>query len=179
MKIQYDGLVLRAFEDGDAPAFAAAARESVDTVGRWMPWCHANYNEQDALGWFEVCRHAQSAGTAHDFGVFDEATSEFLGGAGLNQISQLHAYCNLGYWVRQSRQRRDIASRCIRALTEYAIVRLRIMRIEIVVAVGNTASHGVAQKSGALLECVARNRLIVHGNSVPASVFSIIPGSQA
>lgn len=46
--IQSQGLVLRAFEDGDAESFAMAARESVDSVGRWIPWCHAAFSEQDA-----------------------------------------------------------------------------------------------------------------------------------
>jgi RimJ/RimL family protein N-acetyltransferase len=178
MKIHHDGLVLRAFEDSDAPAFAAAARESAGTVGQWMPWCHADYTEQDALGWFEICRSGESAGTAHDVGIFDEATSELLGGAGLNEINRLHAVCNLGYWVRQSRQRQKIASRCVRALTEHAFVVLRLKRVEIVVAVGNLPSHAVAQQSGALLECVARNRLVVHGDSVPASVFSLVPDAN-
>lgn len=45
--IHFDGLVLRAFDDADAPAFAQAARESVDTVGLWMPWCSSTFSEQE------------------------------------------------------------------------------------------------------------------------------------
>ena len=46
---------------------------------------------------------------------------------------------------------------------------------EIVVAVGNHASEGVARRAGAQWECVARNRLQLHGAAVPASVFSLVP----
>lgn len=173
--ISYDGLILRPFEDADAPAFAAAVRESVETVGVWMPWCKATYTEQDALDWFAVCRAGAAVGTAHDVGVFAEETSEFLGGAGLNQIWRQHLMCNLGYWVRQSRQRQGIASRSVRALAMQAFGPLGLMRVEIVVALGNLPSEGVAVKAGALRECVARNRLFIHGNSVPAHVFSLIP----
>ncbi len=173
--LTHNGLLLRAFEDRDAFAFTAAARESVATVGRWMPWCHANYTQQDALGWFGACRSSAHAGTAYEFGIFDEETSEFLGGAGLNQINLQHAFCNLGYWVRQSRHRQGVASRCVRALAQHAFKGLGLKRVEIVVALGNQPSFGVAQKSGAMLECVARNRLLIHGNSVAASVFSLIP----
>lgn len=174
-QISHDGLLLRPFEDGDASAFATAVRESALTVGRWMPWCHANYTLQDALGWFELCRSGASAGTAYEFGIFDEETSEFLGGAGLNQINLQHAFCNLGYWVRQSRHRQGIAARCVRALADHAFKTLALKRVEVVVALGNQPSFGVARKSGAMLECVARNRLLIHGNSHAASVFSLIP----
>lgn len=174
-QLLHEGLLLRPFEDGDAPAFATAARESVATVGRWMPWCHAGYTQQDALDWFAVCRSGAIAGTAYEFGIFDEQTSEFLGGAGLNQINLQHAFCNLGYWVRQSKHRQGVASRCVRALAEHAFKGLGLKRVEIVVAIGNQPSFGVAQNSGAMLECVARNRLLIHGNSVAASVFSLIP----
>jgi hypothetical protein len=43
------------------------------------------------------------------------------------------------------------------------------------VAVGNLHSEGVARKSGALFESVARNRLFIHGQPVQASVYSLIP----
>ena len=61
-------------------------------------------------------------------------------------------------------------------LAHFGFETLALNRIEIVVAVGNLASERVAQKSGALLECVARNRLLIHGVPVPASVFSLVPG---
>jgi RimJ/RimL family protein N-acetyltransferase len=47
-------------------------------------------------------------------------------------------------------------------------------RVEIVVAVGNHASERVARKSGALHECVARNRLWIRDQPVAASVFSLV-----
>lgn len=173
--IRFDGLLLRAFEDSDAAAFTVAARESIDSVGRWMPWCHAAYREDDALAWFATARAEVLADRAREFGVFSAETGEFMGGAGLNLISRQHRYCNLGYWVRESRQRQGVASRCVRALADHAFRSLDLMRVEIVVASGNEPSEGVARKSGALFECVARNRLSLDGVAVPASIFSLIP----
>jgi RimJ/RimL family protein N-acetyltransferase len=169
------GLLLRPFENHDAGVFTGAVRESVETVGRWMPWCHADYTDKEALDWFAICRQGGEAHTAYEFGIFSEDGSELLGGAGLNQINKQHAICNLGYWVRSSSQRQQVASRCVRILSQYAFDSLALHRLEIVVAVGNGPSEGVASKSGALLECVARNRLLIRGVSVPASVFSLVP----
>jgi len=173
--LTHDGLVLRPFEEADADAFAHAARTSVDTVGAWMPWCTPDYTPADALFWFDLCRESVVNGTAHDLGVFDASTGELLGGAGLNQINSLHRMANLGYWVRSSKQRQGIARRCVSALTALGFQTLGLQRIEIVVAVGNTASAAVARQAGAQWECTARNRLWLHGTPVAADVFSLVP----
>ncbi len=140
-----------------------------------MPWCTADYSEALALEWFTACRTARDAGSGLEYGIFCQDSGEFLGGAGLNEIRQQHKFCNLGYWIRQSRQRQGIASRCVQALSAHAFGQLGLQRVEIVVAVGNHASEGVALKAGALREGVARNRLHIHGKSVSAHMFSLVP----
>lgn len=173
--LQHQDLILRPFEDDDAPAFASAARESVASVGRWMPWCRADFSTQDALDWFASCRVGLADGSAQEFGVFSTAEGILLGGAGLNKIDHRHRFCNLGYWVRESRQRRGVALGCVQALAAHGFGELGLQRIEIVVAQGNRASEGVARKAGARFEALAGNRLHLHGVSVPASVFALLP----
>lgn len=68
-----------------------------------------------------------------------------------------------------------MAVRAVQALSAHAFGALGLQRVEIVVAVGNHASEGVARRAGAQWECVARNRLQLHGAAVPASVFSLVP----
>ncbi len=172
-QIRSAGLLMRTLEDADVPALVDAVHESLESVGRWMPWCTPAYAEVEARTWIELCRANLAMGCAYDFGVFD--SSLFLGAAGLNSINKEHRFCNLGYWVRQSRQRQRVASRSINMLTRYAFETLGLHRVEIVVAIGNAASEAVALKSGAMAECIARNRLFIHGRPVPATVFSIVP----
>lgn len=173
--IFFQGLVLRAFHDSDADEFAKAARESVNTVGRWMPWCNASFSAQDALSWFQQSREDLAAERAYEFGVFSQESGAFFGGAGLNSINHHNLFCNLGYWVRESAQRQGVALRTVQALAHYAFQALGMQRVEIVVAQGNTPSEAVARKYGAQFECIAQNRLQLHGVPVPALVFAIIP----
>jgi RimJ/RimL family protein N-acetyltransferase len=167
--------VLRPFIAGDAPAFAEAVRESTSTVGQWMSWAHAAYSEDDALSWFAFCDAAQAAGHAHEFGIFLDDGQTLVGGAGLNQFNTMHAFCNLGYWVRASQQRQGAALAAVHALARYAFDELRLSRVEIVVADGNASSCGVALKAGAMHECLARNRLQLRSRPVDAHVFSLVP----
>jgi ribosomal-protein-serine acetyltransferase len=171
------GFVLRPFVESDAAAFAAAVRESTATVGVWMPWASADYSESQALAWFAMCAAVRANGSGYEFGIFREDGVSLVGGAALNHMNSVHALCNLGYWVRASAQRQGAALAAIRALTPYAFGQLQLSRVEIVVAAGNDASMAVAEKSGATHECLARNRLQLHGRAVDGHVFSIIPNS--
>lgn len=162
---------LRPCLPSDACEMAVAVRESRDTVGRWMSWAKADFSEYDATCWFEHCNHARANGDAHEFGIFD-VDGRYVGGCGLNQFNRVNRFCNLGYWVRGSRQRQGAAIAASIALKDLAFSALGQVRVEIVVAEGNVASHGVAQRAGASLECLAQSRLQLHGKSVAAHVFS-------
>ena len=169
------GLCIRPFQKDDAPAFVAAALESLATVGVWMPWCHEKFSLADAEAWFDACRRNLDAGSSYDVGLFSAADGGLLGGVSINQLNRTHNFGNIGYWVRQTRQRQGIASRAVLSIAEFGFGKLGLTRLEIVVAEGNGPSRRVAQKAGAAFEAVARNRLVVRGTPRPAAVYSLIP----
>jgi ribosomal-protein-serine acetyltransferase len=167
--------LLRPFVAADAPVFAEAVRESMASVGQWMGWAHAAYSEEEALAWLAFCDAARADGSAHEFGIFLDDGATFVGGAGLNQFNTMHAFCNLGYWVRASQQRQGAALAAVDALGGYAFDALKQSRVEIIVAEANAPSCGVARKAGAMHEGLARNRLQLRGRAVDAHVFSLVP----
>jgi ribosomal-protein-serine acetyltransferase len=172
-------ICLRPFEARDVAAFGEAARESHASVGRWMSWCRSDYASADAEAWFALAHKNLQQGVSYELGIFTSDGTTLLGGVGLNQFNRAHNFCNLGYWVRESRQGQGIATRASRALAEFGFRELKLGRIEIVVAQGNFPSQRVAQKVGAAFECVARNRLVVNRCSVAAAVYSLVPNADS
>lgn len=172
--LQAAGFLLRPYTTADASAFAAAVRESATGIRRWMGWANEDYSEHDALAWFAACDAGRLEGSSHQFGIF--RNDSFIGGAGLNHFNSQHAFCNLGYWVRTSAQRQGAALAAVAALSRHAFEALKQSRVEIVVADGNAPSMAVARKSGAVHECLARNRLVLQGEAVAAHVFALVPG---
>ena len=81
---------------------------------------------------------------------------------------------NLGYWVRTSATRRGVATRAVRELAGFAFRETDLVRLEIVVAIDNRASLRVAEKSGAIREGTANQRVRLHGRSQDAVVFAIL-----
>jgi RimJ/RimL family protein N-acetyltransferase len=174
-QLQADSFLLRPLVADDAPAMAAAVRESMASLVRWMPWAHAAYDEADALAWIAACATARMDATAHEFGIFNRDGNHYVGAAGLNQFNRANRFCNLGYWVRASARRQGAGLAAIRALACFAFDRLGQTRVEIVVADGNLPSLALARKAGAVHECLARNRLSLHGRPVAAHVLSLVP----
>ncbi|MCH7376851.1 GNAT family N-acetyltransferase [Aeromonas sp. MR19] len=168
-------LVISPFESGDADEFVRAAHESIETVGKWMSWCSYSFTRESALEWFATCDQDREAGRAYDMGLFCAATSQLLGGAGINQLSPHHRYGNIGYWVRQSRQGQGIAQQAVALLRDFGFQQLGLFRLEIVMGIGNTASEAVAIASGATFECRARNRIFLHDQPIDAYIYSLTP----
>ncbi|SEK55770.1 Protein N-acetyltransferase, RimJ/RimL family [Roseateles sp. YR242] len=170
--------LLRPYRPSDLAAFVAGVLESHQTIGRWMKWAHAGFSTADGAEWLAHCARGWQSGTCYEFGIFDRETGDFIGGAGLNSLHPVHPFCNLGYWVRDSRHRQGAASAAVRALSRHAFDALKLARVEIVVAQGNEASLAVARRSGARHEGVLRNRIRgVEGRAEDAHMFSLAPGA--
>lgn len=173
-----NGLCIRPFVAEDMAEFVSAVRESVGTVGVWMPWCREPYSSDDARSWFEQCAANLSAARAYDVGIFSAENGRFLGGIGINQLNRQQNLGNIGYWVRQSCHRQGVATRAVRAMAAHGFGALKLTRLEIVAAVDNRPSRGVAEKAGAVFECIARNRIVFHGLAIAAAVYSLVPGQD-
>jgi ribosomal-protein-serine acetyltransferase len=168
-------LNLRPWQDRDAAALSEAALESTQSVGRWLPWCHADYDRHAAMAWVAHCRAGWQSGEHFAFAVFDAASGDLLGGVGLGQRNRVHRSANLGYWVRQSRHGQGTASAAAAMVARFGFGRLGLIRIEIVALPDNRPSRRTAEKLGARFEAVARQRLWVREQACDAAVYALIP----
>jgi ribosomal-protein-serine acetyltransferase len=167
--------LLRPFTPENIPDFVAAVLQSTTTLGKWMSWANDSYSVAQAASWFAYCDKERENKTSFELGIFEAKSGSLVGGCGLNQFNHINSFCNLGYWVRESHQRQGAGLAAITALSQFGFTELNLGRIEIVVASDNAPSIALAEKAGALRECLARNRMKVHGSLVDAYVFSIIP----
>jgi RimJ/RimL family protein N-acetyltransferase len=139
-----------------------------------MPWCHDNYTLEESVEFVGAREAAWEKGEDFAFALVDESSGAYLGGAGINQVQRQHAFANLGYWVRRSHWGKGIAVAAVREVARFAFEQLHLVRLEIVIALGNTKSVRVAEKAGAVHEGVLRNRLQIAGNFMDAHMFSLV-----
>lgn len=168
-------ILLRPYCLDDVECLYEAAHESVVEVQKWLPWCHANYSRQESETWLKSCDEAWAKGTAYEFAILDTKTGLYLGGCGLNHIDPTYKMANLGYWVRSSRTREEVATTATILVVHFGFRELKLNRIELVAATGNKASQRVAEKAGAKREGILRNRLTINERVLDAVMFSFTP----
>jgi len=168
-------VAVRPFAPEDASAFLEAVHESAESVGQWLPWCHAGYTLDEATAWMQSCRTFWDAGHGYNFAVVDAATDELLGSVGVDRIDQEHLNANVGYWVKASCAGQGIAAVAVELMLPFAFFELKLHRLEIVALCENLASIRVAEKLGARFECIARHRITLWDRPRDAAVFSLLP----
>jgi RimJ/RimL family protein N-acetyltransferase len=157
----------------DAEALTEAARESTREVFPWMEWCHLGFSRDEAEKFLRGQEEAWAERSEFCFTILDE-DERLLGICAINQIHQGHRFANVGYWVRTSATGRRAATEAVRQVVEFARAETDLVRLEIVIAVGNAASARVAEKAGAAFEGTLRARLILHGCPTDALMYGIV-----
>lgn len=167
------GVRIRPYLVDDAPDVWAAVRESMAELQPWAPWCHPAYAIDETRLWLAEQVRAFQTRTAFTFAITSD-DGAYLGGCGVNQIDSLNQRANLGYWVRTSATKRGVATTAARLLRDWAFANTDVVRLEVLVAVGNSASRTVAERAGAAYEGTLRSRLIVHGTRHDAVMYAFI-----
>ena len=170
---------LRPVHEGDGNAIFEAAAEAPERVARWMDWLTPTYTPRDSMEWAKRAADDWAEGNACEFVIIDSSDGAVSGCCGLNRVNRKDLVCNLGYWVRASKTRQGAAFESARLLWEFGLTQLGMRRIEIVIADGNTASRGVAEKLPALYEGKQRMRLRIGDRSHDAHMYALLANAAA
>jgi len=165
---------VRAYRSQDREALYAAVCESIPQVSKYETWCHPGYRIEEAAGYVNYWVEMWEKGQAFYYAVVDPATGEFLGSCGLAGLNAEHKHAGLGYWVRTSRTGQGIATTAARQVARLGFEDLGLIRIELEIAVDNTASRRVAEKIGAVNEGILRRRLILPAGPTDVVMYALL-----
>ncbi|PRX96263.1 GNAT family N-acetyltransferase [Allonocardiopsis opalescens] len=142
-------LVLRPFTVADAEAVFEAVD---DEVRRWMVWA-PGYTREQARSYCALQAHPYP-----DRGLVRaiSAGGRLAGSIGLDGADWAAGRVEIGYWLAPWARGRGYAAEATVALTEYAFGR-GMSRVQLVAAVGNTASQRTAERAGFVREGVLRS----------------------
>ena len=166
-------ILLRPFRLEDAAQLYCAVRESLKELKPWMSWATDGYTELTAREYITIARARWEEHSFYAFAIL--RAGELLGACTLSSIHPLYRFCNLGYWVRTSCHGQGVAGRAAQLAARFAFEHLGLIRMEIVIAVGNLASLRVAEKIGAHDEGILLNRIIVGKSIYDAHMYSLVP----
>ena len=165
-----DGVVvLDEMTFADVPRVVLACSDPASQ--QWLP-LPSPYTEADARAFIGSRVTAADSGNELTFAVRGADDGILAGAIGLSQRGYRHA-ADIGYWTSPDRRGRGWTARAVRLLARYALLSMPLRRIEIIVAVDNVHSQGVAKRAGAVYEGV-RRRGMPTPQDEDAIVFSLI-----
>lgn len=168
-------IILRPLGPEDVESLYEAISESAQELSPWLSFVHPDYSIKDTREWLSKRDKEWQKGQEYSFAIIDCKNGAFLGGCGLNNISDDFNMANVGYWVRTNQTKQGIASAATLLLARFAFEELGLNRIEIMADVDNKKSQRVAEKVSAKREGILRNRVCIHGSPRDVFMFSLIP----
>lgn len=165
--LETERLLLRPFEENDAEEVFTSSQDP--EILRWMPWASAQ-TMQLAVDWCTTHAHPDPA-RAMNFAII--AGDRFAGSIGIGRTDWTDGRAEVGYWIAPWARRKRYAVEATRGVAAYAFEK-GMHRIELLAAVTNYASQGVAEKAGFTRESVLREAMLISTGRVDAVLYSLL-----
>lgn len=174
-RIETNRLIVRRFSKRDTAALNDAIRISLADLNEWLPWARTNYQSGDAGAFIRDSLQAWKEDRAWDYTIRDaNEPDRHLGNISMWTVSKLGKIAELGYWVRSDEVSKGVCTEAANAVLAEAFGSEGFHKVIMRIAVGNHASTRVAEKLGFTREGVLREELLIRGNWVDHSLWSIL-----
>ncbi|HLU30919.1 MAG TPA: GNAT family protein [Acidimicrobiia bacterium] len=175
--IETERLVLRRFNRRDVPSLEEGVRSSLADLNEWLPWAHMDYTRDDAVAFVRDSIQAWREGKAFDFAIRGrENLDRHVGNISIWQTSRTGRIGEIGYWIRTDMNGKGYATEATQALMATGFDVLGLHKLTLRIAVGNIGSERVAEKLGFTREGVLREELLIRGNWVDHTLYSMLEG---
>jgi RimJ/RimL family protein N-acetyltransferase len=169
MQFDIDEWQIRSWQPGDEAALIRHANNRKIWLNLRDAFPHP-YTEDDARAWVQLAME-QNPQVNFAIASYEEA----IGGIGLRlQEDVFRRSAEIGYWLGEPYWGKGIATRAVRALTEYAFANFDLARIYGEVFEWNPASARVLEKAGYTCEGRLRKSVTKDGKTIDRLVYAII-----
>jgi ribosomal-protein-alanine N-acetyltransferase len=174
-RLETDRIVLQRFARRDSATLDEAIRVSLPDLNQWLPWARMDYENTDTSSFIRESINAWKEDRAWDYSIrLKSAPGRHVGNISMWTVSKLGKIVEFGYWVRSDETSRGICTEALRLLLNEAFTNLGYHKATLRIAVGNDASDAVARKAGFTREGILREELLIRGNWVDHTLWSLL-----
>ena len=141
-------LILRCWQNSDAPLLKTAIDESLEHLRPWLPW--VGNESKSLLHYVNQLQHFRccfDVGHDYTYGVFDSDQSQVLGGCGLHPRIGNNAY-EIGFWIHKNHTNQGLGTEIAAVLSKVALEVYRAHRVEIHCSSKNVPTVSISKKLG-------------------------------
>lgn len=174
-RLESDRLILQKFSRRDASTLDDAIRVSLADLHQWLPWARMDYTTVDTTSFIRDSIQAWKEDRAWDYSIRMKADpGTHVGNISMWTVSKLGKIAEIGYWVRTDRTSNGVCTEAVDRLLDEAFGAMGYHKAVLRIAVGNDASDRVAEKLGFTREGTLREELLIRGNWVDHSLWSLL-----
>jgi RimJ/RimL family protein N-acetyltransferase len=161
--------VIRSWQPSDEPALVKYANNRNVSLNMRDAFPYP-YTAQDARDWVRL-----AAGQDPETNFAIATGEEAIGGIGLRLGEDVfRRSAEMGYWLGEPFWGGGIATRAVKAFTEYAFAQFDLARIQAIVYEWNPASSRVLEKAGYACEGRLRKSVTKDGKTIDHYVYAIL-----
>ena len=173
--LETDRLILQRFSRRDHRTYDDAVRVSLPDLNQWLPWARLEYEHADSSAFIRESIQSWKEDRAWDYSIRHKDDPErHIGSVSMWTVSKLGKIAEFGYWVRSDETSKGICTEAVDRLLQESFGSLGYHKVTLRIAVGNEASDRVAEKLGFTREGILREELLIRGNWVDHSLWSLL-----
>ncbi len=149
-----------------------AIEENRKYMEEWIPWTQKTKSVMDARKFVkEVCQFNVGG---QKFNTMIYFKNQFSGMLALHRIDKVHRRAEIGYWLKSNAQGFGIIRRALPKFVNHAFNKLKVNRIDLIVATTNTKSVATAENAGFIKEGMLKQYFIVNNVIHDAFIFRLL-----
>lgn len=174
-RLENDRLTLQRFSRRDAQTLDEAIRVSLPDLNQWLPWARMDYHQSDTTAFIRESIQAWKEDRAWDYSIrLRDDPKRHLGNISFWTVSKLGKIAEIGYWIRSDETRQGLCTEAMELLLAETFQSMGYHKVVLRIAVGNDPSDRVAEKLGFTREGILREELLIRGNWLDHSLWSLL-----
>ncbi|UNK18141.1 GNAT family N-acetyltransferase [Paenibacillus sp. N3/727] len=167
-----DHVELRPLVPEHARALFELTDRSRDRLRQWLPWVDSVTEVDHTTNYIKGAMKQAADNGGFSAGIW--VREELTGTISFHEIDWHNRSVGIGYWLDKQFQGQGLMTSACRALTDHALMRMGLNRVEIRCATTNRRSRAIPERLGFVLEGVIREAEKLPQGFVNHAVYGMI-----
>lgn len=171
-----DELKLSKYKIQDEKERYFTLKDSIKTLREWFQFYETDDLSYLNRNWIVETQDNWEKGKEYCFKVSNKNSMRQIGEVRINHINYSHNFANITFITRTGEEGIGVITKAVKKIIDICFSNLHLNRVELYMSVNNHASKKIAEKVGAKLEGIMRNRVVRKNKIEDAYLYSIIKG---
>jgi ribosomal-protein-serine acetyltransferase len=163
---------LRILKVSEAQTWFDVTRKNDKHLRQWFGWLDDDKSVIDVEKYIEESDERFLKKEGLDLSIWDD--NQLIGVISLFPWDNSNKKTSIAYWLTEESQGKGIMTVSLKKVIDYIFTEMKLNRIEINCAVGNTRSSALPKKLGFTLEGIAREAGWLYDHFVDLEVYSLL-----